>query len=119
MNEPDSNLEEQLIKEHEQFTAQIDQKYGKAMGVLTNIHRDINVRFGKLEELKEQYLDIQEKKFLKAFINIMDKMSTELQQATEAYDCIDKEINEDPKCLYLQKELEFFQGECINTRKQL
>lgn len=49
----------------------------------------------------------------------MDKMSTELQQATEAYDCIDKEINEDPKCLYLQKELEFFQGECINTRKQL
>jgi hypothetical protein len=38
----------------------------------------------------------------------MDRMSTELQTAKEASECIDKEINEDPHCVYLQQQLEFF-----------
>jgi len=42
--------------------------------------------------LKEIYHDTQEKKFLLTFINIMDRMSNELQRANDLYEEIDKEI---------------------------
>lgn len=38
-----------------------------------------------MANLKEIYHDTQEKKFLHTFINIMDRMSNELQRANDLY----------------------------------
>ena len=66
------------------------------MSRLKQDHSSIFTKFNALTRLKKQFLGIQEKKFEKALMNIMDKMSSELVAATAAYEQIDQEIDADP-----------------------
>lgn len=56
---------------------------------------------------------------MKAFTNVMERMSDELQQANNAYDSIDREIEANPQCLYLTNELNFFKNQCLNLRREI
>ena len=49
----------------------------------------------------------------------MDKLSTELVEATKATETIDKEINADPHCVHLQKELGYFEHHRHSTEQQI
>lgn len=62
----------------------------------------------ELDQLNWQYYDKQEKLFLKTFINIMDRMSNELQIYKEKYDNIDQEIDQQPECVELRTKMRFF-----------
>lgn len=52
-------------------------------------------KFQFLSSLKDQFQVKQEKSFLKMLINIMDRVSNELQTANQQYEEIDHEISQD------------------------
>lgn len=49
----------------------------------------------------------------------MDKLSNQLVEATKATEMIDKEISSHPQCMYLQKELDYFQAHKESTDKSI
>ena len=65
------------------------------------------------------YKSKQEREFLKTFLLIMDKMSTDLADAQENYRNIDQEIEKDEKCVRLTRELKFFKDEYMELSSEL
>lgn len=49
----------------------------------------------------------------------MDAVGTQIKDYTEAYQEIDREIEAQPECQRLQKQLDFFQRQCVNLRREL
>ena len=65
------------------------------------------------------YKSKQEREFLKTFLPIMDKMSTDLADPQQNYRNIAQPIEKDQKCVRLTRELKFFKDEYMELSSEL
>ncbi len=86
---------------------------------MSAIYEKIVEKMQILDQLNAEYKVRQEEHFLKTFMNVLEKMGSELILAQQAYRNVDLEARRDNYCLLLATELSFFKEQTYSLREAL